>query len=117
MNYIEFDVESIGHFKAKQELSIIEESRIDTISDDLLNGKLYELIARAEQLKKVDIKTAKDLKLQIQIIQMIAELEIVIIEMPESIKHIRDIRKYADLFLIWNAYKKKVKDLTEEKDK
>lgn len=116
MNIIEFDVKGVGHFKARQQPTILEETHIDNKTDDMLDGKYYELQSRAISLADKDRETADQVFLKIRVIQVIATLETLLIEMPDTVK-LREITDYSALFAIWNEYKKKIKDSESEKKK
>lgn len=115
MNYIEFDVDGIGHFKVKESLSIIEEMQLDNRIDDILDGKYYELRARAENISSKSEAIAEQIYTQLFIVQIIASLEMLIVEKPDTIKSIRDLTAYETLLKIWEAYKKKVTPVEDEK--
>ena len=107
MNFIGFDVEGIGHFKLKESLTIIEETQLENRIDDILEGKYYELKARAENLSVKNVKIAEQIFSQLFIVQMIATLEMLIVEKPFP-NPIRNLEGYDTLWKIWEAYKKKV---------
>lgn len=107
MNFIEFDIKEIGHFKLKESLTIIEEMQLENQIDDILDGKYYELRARAESLAKKNKKIAEQIYSQLLIVQIIATLEILIVEKPFDTL-IRNLEGYDTLLKIWEAYKKKV---------
>lgn len=108
MNIITIDVENIGQFEIKQSLTIMEDSQLENRIDELLNGKYYELKARAEKLAESHPEIAKQIFTQVYVIEIIATLEKLIVSYPGNLKSIHDITEYNQLFQIWGTYKKKI---------
>jgi hypothetical protein len=115
MNYIEFDIEKIGHFKTQESLTIAQDLALDSKVNDFLNGKLFEMEARAQKLqlseKEEDQDAARSINTQLSIIRIMFELETVIVEAPEGYKKMTDLPDYATLIKIWNAYSQKKSEL------
>ena len=117
MEYVEFDITNIGHFKARSSLTILEEAQLDNRIDDLMGGKFYENRARAKALVQNSPEIADEIFTLIFVMQIIATLEFVVIEKPVSIVSFKDITEYKTLFDIWIEYKKKVSPEPKEKTK
>ena len=108
MQIIEFEVPEIGKFKAKASLTIIEENELENRIDEQLDGQYYELKARALDLEHKNYEDiANQIHFQIYVARIMATLEKVLIELPDTIQAVETIEDYDSLFAIYDQYKKK----------
>lgn len=106
MQQIIFVVENIGTFKAKENLSILEEAQLEQEIDEFLNNQYYELKQR--QVELAETEQGKKIKTRLQIVEIVFELNKAIIERPETIPaNIGDLKDHEVLVKIWNEYQKK----------
>lgn len=106
MQLISFTVENLGTFKAKENLSILEEAQLEQEIDEFLNNRYYELKKRQTDLAGTEQYTK--VKNQLQTVEIVFELNKAIVERPETIPtNIGELSDYEILVKIWNEYQKK----------
>ena len=83
---IEFELEGVGRFRIESEPSIEQEFRIDSKVDDTLDGKYFEMQAKAEELEASEDpkkqKIAERIRTELATLRMAYLLDELTIESP-----------------------------------